>query len=206
MTTLILHGIMSLCATARRRPRLALVLALAGLAGSGLSGCSLPPASPSLDVAIAQDVVLVLPSPADLGRRIEAVQRVTARRAGDTHVFEARLSVDAERLMLVGTDSLGRRAMTIQWRPGAVTVDKADWVPDTLRPENVLADIVLLYWPEAVLKRAVRGAPVRDQGHGRRIGDAIRVNWDGDPWSGRARLINASFGYELDVRSTTVAP
>lgn len=171
-----------------------------------LASCSSAPPPGTEGVAVARDVALVLPSPADLGRSVEAMQMVTARRNGETHVFEARLSVDGQRLLLVGTDSLGRRAMTIEWRAGRVTVDKAPWVPDALRPENILADIVLLYWPEPVLTRSLRGAAVRGDVAGRGIGDAIRVSWDADPWNGQSHLVNHSFGYELDVQSVTVAP
>jgi hypothetical protein len=178
---------------------------LAALSFLVLTACAAP-LPPSDRVAVARDISLALPAPADLGRAIEATQLVTARRAGETHVFEARLSVDRERLMLVGTDMLGRRAMTIEWRAGSVTVDKAAWVPDSLRPENVLADIVMIYWPDAVLASAVHGAAVASDSGGRRIGDAIRVNWDGDPWTGAAKLVNSSFDYELSVRSALVAP
>jgi len=170
-----------------------------------LTACAAPPPT-SERVAVARDISLTLPLPADLGRAIEATQLVTARRAGEVHVFEARLSVDRERLVLVGTDMLGRRAMTIEWRAGSVIVDKSAWVPDNLRPENVLADIVLIYWPDAVLARAVHGAAVESDPSGRRIGNAIQVSWDGDPWTGTARLVNASFEYELSVRSALVAP
>lgn len=180
---------------------------IAALGGLMLAACSVPPPPPITDgVAIARDAVLVLPSPADLGRSVEAMQMVTAHRGDDTHVFEARLSVTEDRLLLVGTDSLGRRAMTIQWRAGEVRVDKAPWVPDGLRPENILADIVLLYWPQEVLARSLRGAVVRGNADGRIIGDAIRITWGSDPWNGRSHLLNTSFGYELDVQSVTVTP
>jgi hypothetical protein len=170
-----------------------------------LAACAAPPSEDGA-VAIAKGISLVLPTPGDLGHSVEAVQMVTARRGGDVHVFEARLSVDPQRLLLVGTDSLGRRAMTVTWSEGRVTTERADWLPDTLRPENVLADIVLLYWPEAVVGRAVRGAATTQAGSQRRIGEAIAVAWDGDPWNGRVRLVNASFGYELEVRSVVVGP
>lgn len=156
---------------------------------------------------MARGIVLALPAPGDLGRDVEAVQMVTARRGEETHVFEARLSVNRERLLLVGTDSLGRRAMTVTWKAGSVTAERAEWLPEALRPENILADIMLLYWPQAVLERTVDGAAVIPEPAGRRIGTEVTVRWEGaDPWTGRARLVNASFGYELDIRSVVVGP
>lgn len=192
---------MSLCKTAFGIVGSLLVLV------SALSGCATPPPPPPMTegVPVAKGVTLVLPSPGDLGHPVEAMQMVTARHGDDLYVLEGRLSINGERLKLVGTDSLGRRAMTIDWRPGRVVVDKAPWVPDGLRPENILADIVLLYWPDPVLSEAVKGADIQSDGTSRRIGDSIQISWEGDPWRGRARLVNASFGYELDVRSVLVA-
>lgn len=157
-------------------------------------------------ITVAPGVTLTLPSPADLGRRVEAVQLVSARRDGDVQLFEVRLSADRDRVLLVGTDTVGRRVMSIEWRDQGVVAERAAGVPGSLRPENVLADIVMLYWPEQAVRRAVLGAALTQDGGGRTIGEVIRVSWDGDPWSGRARLANASFGYELDIRSTLVSP
>ena len=166
-----------------------------------LAACASPP-----PVTVARGVELDLPSPGELGRRVEAIQMVTARRGDDVQAFEVRISASPERFLLVGTDSLGRRVMAIDWQDGAVSVERAPTVFDGLRPENVLADIVLMFWPEQVLRRSVRGAAVVADGDGRRVGDAIRVTWAGDPWSGRSRLVNASLGYEIEVRSAVVTP
>ncbi|HLO75669.1 MAG TPA: DUF3261 domain-containing protein [Magnetospirillum sp.] len=179
----------------------------AALMAAALCACVATPPPPDPDhVPVAPGITLRLPAPADLGREVEAVQMVTARRNGETHVFEARLSVDKERLLMVGTDSLGRRAMTVTWRAGKVDAERAAWLPDGLRPENILADIVLLYWPEATLQRAVSGAKVAQNGDTRTIGDAVAVSWRGDPWNGQSRLVNSPWGYELEVRSVVVGP
>lgn len=169
-------------------------------------GACAAPRQAAEPVSLAPGITLALPSPADLGRRIEAVQMVTARRDGESHVFEVRLSVDGERLLLVGTDSLGRRAMTVTWGHGRIAVERADWLPESLRPENVLADIVLIYWPEAVVRQGLSGAGLVQNGDVRRVGEVILVSWRGDPWNGLAHLSNSAWGYELDVRSVVVGP
>jgi len=185
----------------RVRPALALLI------GLGLAACGLTPPPPEPGrVMIAPGITLSLPSPAALGRSVDAVQIVTARHQGDSFVFEGRLSVGPERLLLVGTDSLGRRAMTVTWSDGKITVERAAWLPETLRPENILADIVLLYWPEAAVRPALTGADLTEQTGERRVGDAILVSWQGDPWNGTAHLRNRVWEYELDVRSVLVGP
>lgn len=185
------------------RIRAALIL----LIGLGLAACGLAPPPPEPgQVGIAPGIALSLPSPAALGRSVDAVQIVTARHWGDTFVFEGRLSVGPERLLLVGTDSLGRRAMTVSWSEGKITVERAAWLPESLRPENILADIVLLYWPEAAVRPALTGADLTEQAGERRVGAAILVTWQGDPWNGTAHLHNSAWEYDLDVRSVLVGP
>jgi len=179
---------------------------LAGLVGLGLAACTAPPPPEPGRVTIAPGITLSLPTPAALGRSVDAVQMVTARHQGETHVFEGRLSVGPDRLLLVGTDSLGRRAMTVTWSQGRITVERADWLPDSLRPENILADIVVLYWPEAAVRPALTGADLTEREGERMIGEVIAVSWRGDPWTGTARLRNRAWDYELEVRSVVVGP
>jgi predicted exporter len=188
------------------RVRLPLPVLLAGLL-LGVTACAAPPppssASPDR-VMIAPGITLTLPTPGDLGRSLEVVQMVTARHQGDTFVFEGRLSVGPDRLLLVGTDPMGRRAMTVTWSGGRIEIDRASWLPDTLRPENILADIVVLYWPEAVVRAALDGAALVQGAETRTVGEAITVTWRGDPWTGLARLRNQPWDYELEVRSMVV--
>lgn len=175
------------------------------LAGLVLAACSSAPSLPEA-VTVAPGITLALPAPAELGRREDAVQLVTARRGDETFVFECRLSVDADSLLLAGSDSMGRRAMTVSWSRGNMAVERADWLPDTLRPENILADIVLLYWPDEAVRRGLTGADLTPTPQGRRIGDAIAVSWRDDPWNGLSRLVNTPWGYEIEVRSVRVSP
>ena len=50
-------------------------------------------------------------------------------------------------------------------------VEKAGWVPDAVRPEEVLADFLLVYWPAGVLRSylASQNTEVQDQLRQRRI-------------------------------------
>ncbi|MGE5545924.1 MAG: DUF3261 domain-containing protein [Solirubrobacterales bacterium] len=177
-----------------------------------LSGCAAAPATVDA-VPVAPGVTLRLPEAAELGRSVDAAQLVTARHGEDVFVFEGRLSASPEGLVMVGTDPLGRRAMTIRWAQGRMAVERAAWLPDGVRPENVLADIVLLYWPGAALRQALAasGAVVEDGPQRRSVRldgrELIAVSYeDGDRWNGTARLDNLSWGYQIEVRSLAVAP
>jgi hypothetical protein len=165
-------------------------------------------------VAIAPDTPMVLPRPAELGRAVDAVQQVMARREGGIHIFEVRLQADGQRVRLVGTDPAGRRAMTIDWHEGQLAVERAPWLPEAVRPENILADLVLAYWPETALRRVLAGTNLSlTSGPGERVvrrdgHELVVVRYDGnrDPFSGAVRLRNTAWGYELDIHSMIVSP
>ncbi len=158
---------------------------------------------------------LALPRPADLGRRVEAAQLITARRDGETFVFEGRVSVTPERFVLAGLDTLGRRAMTITWTDSGVEVETAPWLPEGVRPGAMLADLVVLYWPEAAVRKALApaGAELVADATSRTVRaggrDLLRATYGwtaGGPWTGTLRYANLAWGYEIEVQSQEVAP
>ena len=189
------------------------------VAGLGLAGCTLTgPVQPDLSqarVTVAPGIVFALPPPAALERSVEASQLITARYRHDTFVFETRISVTPARLLVVGTDMLGRRAMTIEWTGHDLKVEAAPWVPTELRARNVIADIMLLHWPENAVRAGL--APpgsIRDDDLGHRMitvdgQDMIRIDRTAGlagSWSGRWTYRNVGWGYDLDIQSTDAPP
>jgi hypothetical protein len=207
-------------ATRERRRRLVLhgrilVIALLVLASGACARHSIE--GPGRSVSISPDLTLVLPRPSDLGHAIEVTQLVTARYGSRVFAFEGHVSATPERFLMVGLDSLGRRAMTITWSDAAMTYEAASWLPPQLRPENVLADMVLLYWPEASVRQALApsGGTVT-AARGRRTitkdGEpVVQIQYDeaaadGTPWTGRLHYRNLAFHYELEVQSVRSSP
>jgi hypothetical protein len=184
-------------------------------AGLGLAGCvpndSLPPGQ----VRVAQGVVFALPPPAALGRSVEAQQVVVAHYRNETFAFQTSIRVTPTRLLVVGTDMLGRRAMTIEWTGDDLKADASPWVPAELRAANIVADIMLMHWPadtvraglgpDAIMRVAAPGhRVVAMAGH-----DLIDIDLTaGDPgsWAGRWTYRNLAWGYELDIQSVEAAP
>ena len=164
---------------------------------------------------MAPGVTLSLPPPASLHRAVEAQQLITAHYAGNTFIFETRVSVTPSRILVVATDTLGRRGATIMWDGTAMRVETAPWAPSALRPANVLADIVSLHWPLAVLSAALAPpASLTEPQAGQRViaagGQAmIRIEHlagAAGSWTGRWAYRNLAWGYELDVASVEIAP
>jgi Protein of unknown function (DUF3261) len=202
------------CTTTSRHRLSAMVAAGLGLAGCTLVGPA-PPDLPDGRVTVAPGLVFSLPPPSALERNAEALQLVTAHYRHDVFVFETRISVTPTRLLAVGTDMLGRRAMTIEWTGSDLHVEAEPWVPPELRARNVVADIMLLHWPVSAVRAGLSPAGVvRETSPGHRViavdgRDMIRIDRiAGTPgsWSGRWTYRNLAWGYDLDIQSTEATP
>ncbi len=159
---------------------------------------------------------MILPSPAELGRDLRVVHLVTARYGVRVMSFEGHIDVTHGRFRMAVLDPLGRKALTVDWTGTDIAYDAAPWFPDRLRPQNMLADLVLIYWPPEVLRRALAPAHAEfeaapDHRAVRRDGtELIRADITpgpgGDPDRARVQYRNAGFGYSLDIRAVESAP
>ncbi|HTI88630.1 MAG TPA: DUF3261 domain-containing protein [Alphaproteobacteria bacterium] len=180
-----------------------------------VAGC-VPPRSTVVEGPIPENVVqvapktaIVMPRPRDLARSINAVQHVTAHYGNQTFVFDNRISITPDRVRLVSLDSSGNQAMTITWTSGGVYSEAAAWIPEPLRPEKILADMVILYWPEESVRIALIGGTLHAAPEHRSVvadgQDVIRAAFNplraGDPWSGSLHYENVALGYAVDIQS-----
>ena len=184
-------------------------LGLIVIAFGTLAGCAAAP-PPEASALIAPELRFAIPTPRELGYRVDASQLVTAHFRGHTQVFEAHLTVSPERLTFVGLDPFGRRALTVTSTDAGITVDAAPWLPAGLKAENILADVAIMYWPEEAVRRGLAhsAAVLSADSHGRSITangrEIIHVEYgpqQGDAWAASARYRNIAFGYELDLQS-----
>ena len=180
-----------------------------------LDACATPPPKlPRGQVAVAPGLALTMPSAASLNRRIEVSQLVVAQYGSRNLAFEGRVSASHDHFDLLCIDPLGRQAIRIHWTASGIVSDKAQWVPEDLHPDNMLADIVMLYWPEAVVAQALApsgGVLKAETGvrsirlHGTEI---IRAEFQplpgGDPWNGKVRYRNLPWDYTLDIQSRLI--
>ncbi len=180
-----------------------------------LAACAAPALAPGEAVPIAAGVALRVPHPALLGQTITVEQRVLAGFPGGGLGFETLLALSPRGLQMVALDGMGRRAMTIDWRGKEPAIEAAPWLPALFRPENLLADLALIYWPTALLEPALRQAGVRlEEAPGlRRIlsGDVEIAQaayqgpgGQGQRWQGRVLFRNRAFSYSLDISSAVI--
>lgn len=188
---------------------LTLILMLCGCASTA------PNLIPPETVKISPDVALTMPSPADLGRPVEATQLVTVHYGDQNFAFEAHISATPEHFLLVGLDLMGRKIMTINWTKEGISFDTAPWVPSQLRAENILADIVLLYWPDNIVRKSLGdSAKLIGNAQSRTITFDHKKVWQADYqlnskhdlWSGKLHYRNLAWGYDFDVQSTENNP
>jgi hypothetical protein len=177
---------------------------------ASLARCTAPEPSAGI-VQIAPGALFCLPGARELGRSIEAAQMVRATYRGRDIGFEGQLSVTSERLLLACIDLLGRPGMTVRWEKPRVSAQVADWFPTTLPPENMLADIMLIYWPLMSVRHglAASGLAVIDEAN-RRVAlsgqrPVIEIEYrSDDPWNGTAFYNSVLWGYTLEVQSVEV--
>ena len=185
------------------------------VAVSGLLLLGYGPVRAAEKALLGPHYALLLPSPAELGRQVEMTQFLTAKYKDDQFTFEGRLSISPEKLVLAGVDGMGRRAMTVTWDGHDMTVERAPWLPESLRPASILADIVVLYWPEKAVRRALApsGCVLLATPKSRRVrcGSAevlrAKFDWAADgPWTGTVQYSNLAWGYEIGIQSQELDP
>jgi hypothetical protein len=187
---------------------LSIVLAL----GAALAGCAAEKLPPG-ETRIAPSVVFVVPSPAALGYPVAATQLITAHVRGNVLQFESHIEIAPDSLELVGLDPCGRRALTIHGRAGVLSYEMAPWLPDRIKPENILADMAIINLPEAAIRAglASSGATVEASLAHRTIVAGgrviIRVDYDpaeAPPWTGTVHYRNEALDYDLDIQSVRI--
>jgi len=177
-----------------------------------LSGCATSPSHGTADQPLAPGVGLTLPRSPSFAAGLDVSQLVQARYQERHQVFQSFIQSGERRLAVVMSVPSGPRIMRINWSGGSITSQKEPIAPEALSPQRMLADLLLVYASDDVLKQALQGAVLEDVGLGSRqlVQDGkviIAVTRPtGDIWNGRATLKNFAFDYELNIQSQRVDP
>jgi hypothetical protein len=180
-----------------------------------LAGCAtghLPPPNLSdRQALLAPGVVCDIPTPDANVRDVSAAQNIVVHAGHQTFGFQAQIQISGPEIDLAALDNLGRRGMTVKWRDGRLDVVRAEWLPEIVRPADILMDIAIVFWPEATAARALAscGAELREMANGRSVragnGAVLGVSYDGgEGWSRTAHLHNPAFGLVIDIQSTAL--
>jgi hypothetical protein len=135
-------------------------LKTAGLAMlCALAGCSGPAShDPPGTATIARGTVLVLPMPPAFPEPRQFDHIVSARFGRHEMLFESLADMGPDRVAVTITAPNGPRLATIDWSKGGIKGDRAATIPGRLRDENLLADMMLVFWPAKAIEAAMRPA------------------------------------------------
>lgn len=141
-------------------------------------------------------------SPASLGHSLALQQRLTLRAGQQTQDFDALLEVDSLDLRL-SVQAMGQSAITLRWDGKQLRQQRALWVPATLRAEQVLSDLQLVYWPAESIQAALpAGWTLLETANGRTLMQAsvlkAAVRY---PGPGHVTLERFEPAYRLDIAS-----
>lgn len=195
--------------------RLAFLAMASGLAGcSDLTEESRPPAAAAVPPAL-----LVLPTPPGYPGALTAMQSIRAVRGEDSYDFEAYLEVGSAQVAVVLALPFGPRLAAIDWSAEGIETQRNRGLPraevpfaelpptETFGPQNVLADVVLAFWPEAAVRASLAPEVTLVVEPGTRQLDyrdhpAVTVRYGGrDPWQAETTVIHHLLGYRLAITS-----
>ena len=131
-------------------------LSIAACAAMLVVGCStLPtPGATSAPAAGAGSPWLAL-APSALGCSAQVQQRLTVQPPGQAaKELDALLEVDADAMRLAILN-LGQMVGTLEWDGAQLGQQLSRWWPSVLKPEQVLSDVQLAFWPQAAIEAAL---------------------------------------------------
>lgn len=151
-----------------------------------LAGCSLQPQVPVVYLSGLHKIEL--PLPRELGRTVSLEQRVTAEFRGDVNDMLVALDVAAEEVRMVALTPFGAKLFSVFYQPPLIETEVSPLLEKRVKPEYILADLMLAYWPTEVLRGYLNraGLSIDDNGSNLRVISlsdtaVIRVEYgDGD--------------------------
>jgi hypothetical protein len=138
------------------------------------------------------------------------LQKVTASVKGKKHTFSIHLTLNAEMLEAVAFNDMAGRLYTLQWTPQSVCWEGSSYIPECIKPENIIADFLLVHLPVNQLQGVLQGAIVFEGPVGFKLTRVIKNNQVlrsitysnpiGKMW-GQVTIENPEIGYKLDIQT-----
>ena len=126
--------------------------------------------------------------------------------------MEALLEIAENKVHLSLLDQLGREAAQLSWSNSQLKAEQASWLSISVPPENLIADLALVYWPIAELTEALPSNVTVIEASGRRTINSqgktlVIVEYSKGP--GQLEIVtleNKVLGYLVTTQSTVLSP
>lgn len=150
--------------------------------------------------------------PQSLGESRSVTQRLRVAHGADEFSLDCAVSVTPERITVIGLLPAGLRLFSVTYDGGHIEVQADQRLPDVFRPELLLNDLQLAFWPRRALEQALvdsgwsvtePDSRTRRLRHDRRLIAEVHYA-DADPWNGRLWLTNLAHGYSLAIDSRSL--
>ncbi|AIK96374.1 DUF3261 domain-containing protein [Candidatus Odyssella acanthamoebae] len=135
------------------------------------------------------------------------LQRIKSSIGQQQYTLTVHITLEPTKLEFVAFNDMMGRLYSLKWTPDQTLWEASDYIPDTMRPENIIGDFLLVHLEIDQLKANIKGADVIEHGNERIIQTPsgivrkiTRFNRQGDLWQ-KARIQNPKIGYNLDIET-----
>ncbi len=169
-----------------------------------LAGCAFQP-KPMIYLSGLHKIDL--PQPQDLGRVVSLSQQVTAEFRGETHEMLIALEVASNEVSMVALAPFGTKLFSVVYQPPLIDSEVSPMLKRQIKPEYVLADMMLIYWPTEALRRYLSraGLSIEDNGSALRVislADTVIIRIEYSEESDRLKSRVLYHNIERDYRLT----
>jgi len=173
-----------------------------------LSGCAV---TSTEQAYLSREFIYNLPPNPWTGDPLSALQQVTISHGKIVSKFQAVFALTPGSAKIALLDMTGRRAMDMDWTLEGLETKTATWLPKDVIAPDILAHIVLAFWPVESVKY---GLPTTGQmttnGNNRSITsegrNLIEIRSDSDnPWVSKTEILHLDNGMKLTISSSLLA-
>ncbi len=169
-----------------------------------LAGCT---TAPLPRAHLDQKTEYELPANPWEGPRLNAFQQLSIQFKEKALFLQAFIALAPGQAKITLLDMSGRRALDINWQQDEVQIYRADWLPDAARAEEVLARLVLAYWPAEIARTGLPVGTVLRIEAARRLventsGTVLLITSDGEnPWMSKTVIDQPDSAFRLTISS-----
>lgn len=153
-------------------------------------------------------------APAALERHVAIVQKISGGNALQQDVMLAHIEVQQDTLAMAGTTPDGQLLFQLQLHDETITAGTARWAPAAIKPQRILSDFQLSFWPADSIRAALPdGWQLDDAADGLarslryRDTTVVSIRYGAsDRWSQPVQFTHHRWHYQLTIETLSMDP